>query len=66
MNTTKYKGKAYVGTISGMIFDVGVHDESLSSVHVIDTFVGKYEKSVTEGVVWDLQELKLTTYRQKF
>ena len=48
VNIVKYKGKAYVGTTttSGMIFDVGVNDESLSTVHVIDTFVGKYEKSI--------------------
>jgi hypothetical protein len=46
VNIVKYKGKAYVGTTSGMIFDVGVNDESLSTVHVIDTFVGKCEKSI--------------------
>jgi len=46
VNLISYKGKCYIGTISGLIFDQGLHDETLTSVHIIDNFVGKYDMSI--------------------
>jgi hypothetical protein len=60
VNIVKYKGKAYVGTTSGMIFDVGVNDESLSTVHVIEPLLESM-RSLFIGVVWDLQKVRLIT-----
>ena len=46
VNLIKYREKVYIGTLSGLIFDIGLSEQTLTSIHVIDNFVSKYEKSM--------------------
>ena len=56
VNVYIYKDKGYVGMLSGLLFDMGLNDSTLTSSQVVEMFVSKYESSthkvsIPKGVV---------------